>query len=210
MRITRGFLEGLNENGGYDIDIVDVIKKDIKPCRGCFACWQNLDKKCVQQDDQNGILKLYEEADIIIWSFPLYCFSMPSQLKTVLDRTIPLLRMTMTVDADGRVRHVPLVDFSKKRTVVITGCGFPDWDGNFEALKLQCRNCFRNLTMVCVPETPMLNVPPAAPLADRLIAKFRDAGREFASTGALAQETIKELEIPMIPRDEYIKHANGL
>ena len=210
MKLTRGFLQGLEANTDCETDIIDVIKKDIRPCRGCFGCWATTDKKCVQDDDQNAILKLYEEADIIIWSFPLYCFSMPSHLKTVLDRTIPLLRMKMVEDPDGRVRHVPLVDFSKKKTIVITGCGFPNWDGNFEPLKMMCYNCFRNPTIICVPETPMMNVDAAAPLANMKIRLFEEAGKEFAGTGKLTKETIDKLEEPMIPKDEYLKHVNGL
>ena len=45
---------------------------------------------------------------------------------------------------------------------MICGCGFPDWEGNFESLKLMCRLCFRTPEMVLVPETPMLNVAAAA------------------------------------------------
>lgn len=208
MVLTNAFLQGLNEAGEHQITMVDVIKKDIKPCIGCFGCWKNGDGKCIQKDEQNDILEKYTEADLIIWSFPLYCYAMPSHLKAVLDRTIPLVQMKM-VEVDGRIQHVPLVDFSKKKTVVISGCGFPDWEGNFDGLRLMCRNCFGNLTMVCVPETPLLNVKEAKPVADRLVAKFVDAGREYTENGGLSEMTIAALEEPMISKDEYLKGVNG-
>lgn len=208
MVLTNAFLQGLNEAGEHQITMVDVIKKDIKPCIGCFGCWKNGDGKCIQKDDQNDILEKYTEADLIIWSFPLYCYAMPSHLKAVLDRTIPLVQMKM-VEVDGRIQHVPLVDFSKKKTVVISGCGFPNWEGNFDGLRLMCRNCFGNLTMVCVPETPLLNVKEAKPVADRLVAKFVDAGREYTENGGLSEMTIAALEEPMISKDEYLKGVNG-
>lgn len=208
MVMTRGFLKGLSEAADCDVKIVDIIQKKISPCVGCFACWQNGDGKCVQQDDQNAILEDYIWADVIVWSFPLYCYSMPSHMKAVLDRTIPLTKMRMVKSGDT-VRHETLVDFSKKRTMVICGCGFPGWDGNFEGLRIQCRNSFGNLTMVCVPEAPLLNIPEAKPVADILVEKFRMAGREYAVSGKLAPETICALEEPMIPAEDYLSGVNS-
>ena len=46
---------------------------------------------------------------------------------------------------------VSLVDFSRIHTVVICGCGFPHWEGNFDSLKLMCKTCFGNPEMICVP-----------------------------------------------------------
>ena len=209
FRLTEAFLRGLNKDDAHEVNVIDVIDKDIAPCRGCFGCWQNMDGHCVIDDDQNGILDLYRTSDVIIWSFPLYCYGMPSHLKAVLDRTIPLIKMKMVQDEDGTVRHEALADFSKIHTVVICGCGFPDWDGNFESLRLQCRQCFRDPVTVFVPEAPMLNVPQAAPLAEPLLARFKRAGEEFASSLTLSSETIAGLEAPMIPKETYINIVNG-
>ena len=209
FRMTERFLQGLNPTGEHEITVVNVIEKDIAPCKGCFGCWQQGEGHCLIDDDQNGILDLYRTSDLIIWSFPLYCYGMPSHLKAVLDRTIPLMKMDMVQLSDGRVQHVALADFSKIHTLVLSGCGFPDWEGNFDALKLQCKQCFGNLTMVCVPETPMLNVPQAAPVADPLLDRFEAAGAEYAQNMSLSAETIAGLETPMIPKEVYISIVNG-
>lgn len=209
FRLTEAFLRGLNKNQKHEVQIVNVIDKDVAPCRGCFGCWQAMDGHCVIDDDQNEILDLYCQAELVIWSFPLYCYSMPSHLKAVLDRTIPLIKMKMVELANGAVQHEALADFSKLHTLVICGCGFPDWDGNFDALRIMCKNCFGDPHIVCVPETPMLNVPVAAVVADPLLKKFEYAGEEYSNTFALSKETITELETPMIPKDEYIRIVNG-
>ena len=209
MRLTDAFLKGLNKNSEHEVNIINVIDKDIAPCRGCFGCWRNLDGHCVIQDDQNAILDLYRSSDVIIWSFPLYCYSMPSHLKAVLDRTIPLIQMKMVQLPDGTVRHEPLADFSKIHTLVICGCGFPNWDGNFNAMKLMCKNCFGDPDIVCVPETPLLNAPAAAVVADPLLARFERAGEEYAASLTLSTETRAELEQPMISAEEYIRNVNG-
>ena len=169
-----------------------------------------MDGHCVIQDDQNGILDLYRSADLIIFSFPLYCYAMPSHLKAVVDRTIPLVKMDMVQENDGTVHHEALADFSKLHTLVICGCGFPDWDGNFDALRMMCKVCFNDPDMVCVPETPMLNIPEAAPVADPLLARFEKAGEEYEATMTLSAETVAALETPMIPKEMYISMVNGV
>ena len=209
FRLTDAFLKGLNGQTKHDVHIINVIEKSIAPCKGCFGCWKKLDGHCVIRDDQNDILDLYRRADLTIWSFPLYCYGMPSHLKAVLDRTIPLVKMNMEQLPDGTVRHEALADFSKMHTLVICGCGFPDWDGNFDGLKKMCEICFGGPDMVCVPETPMLNVPEAAPVAEPLLKRFEQAGAEYAASLTLSAETIAALETPMIPKEEYIRLVNG-
>lgn len=209
FRLTDAFLKGMNKKKENTVDVINVIEKDIAPCRGCFGCWSKMDGHCIIQDDQNAILDLYTKADVIIWSFPLYCYSMPSHLKAVLDRTIPLVKMRMVEESDGTVHHEALADFSKIHTLIICGCGFPDWDGNFDAMKLMCMTCFGDPEMVCVPEAPLLNIPEAAVAADPLLKSFEAAGEEYAESLKLSMETKTILETPMIPKEEYLKGVNG-
>ena len=205
MVLTNAFLRGIEKNDCHDISVMNIFEKKIAPCRGCFGCWQLKNKHCVIDDDQNRILDLYPEMDLIIWSFPLYCYGMPSHIKAVLDRTIPLNQMKMEI-VDGRTRHLPMVDFSKIHTVVISGCGFPNYEHNFEGLSRQCDLCFGNLTKIFVPETPLLNIPEAKPVADLKIAAFECAGAEYAEKFSLASETIENLQSLMISKEEYIRN----
>lgn len=208
MHLTNAFVKGIMNQGEHDVEIINVIEKEIKPCLGCFACWKMLNGKCIQKDDQNEILGKIVSADVIIWSFPLYCYSMPSHLKAVSDRTIPLAKMSMK-EENGVVSHDTLVDMSSKRYVVICGCGFPDWNGNFDGLKLQCKNMFgENLVTVCVPETPMLNESSAEPLTKPLLERFVAAGEEYAQNLTLSPEVVASLEIPMLPNEVYIQIVN--
>ena len=63
--------------------------------------------------------------------------------------------------------------------------------------------------MVCVPEAPLMNVPKAAVVADPLLERFEKAGEEYALSLTLSAETVRELETPMIPKEEYIRNVNG-
>ena len=205
MVLTNAFLRGIEKNGSNEIFVMNISEMKISSCRGCFGCWQVKNKHCVIDDDQNQILDLYPEMDLIIWSFPLYCYGMPSHIKAVLDRTIPLNQMKMEI-VDGRTRHLPMVDFSKIHTVVISGCGFPNYEHNFEGLSRQCDLCFGNLTKIFVPETPLLNIPEAKPVTEPKVLAFENAGEEYAKNFSLSPETIENLQSLMISKEDYIKN----
>lgn len=205
MVLTNAFLRGIKKNGSHEIFVMNISEMKISSCRGCFGCWQVKNKHCVIDDDQNRILDLYPEMDLIIWSFPLYCYGMPSHIKAVLDRTIPLNQMKMEI-VDGRTRHLPMVDFSKIHTVVISGCGFPNYEHNFEGLSRQCDLCFGNLTKIFVPETPLLNIPEAKPVTEPKVLAFENAGEEYAKNFTLSPETIENLQSLMISKEDYIRN----
>ena len=205
MVLTNAFLRGIKKNGSHEIFVMNISEMKISSCRGCFGCWQVKNKHCVIDDDQNRILDLYPEMDLIIWSFPLYCYGMPSHIKAVLDRTIPLNQMKMEI-VDGRTRHLPMVDFSKIHTVVISGCGFPNYEHNFEGLSRQCDLCFGNLTKIFVPETPLLNIPEAKPVTEPKVLAFENAGEEYAKNFSLSPETIENLQSLMISKEDYIRN----
>ena len=83
MVLTNAFLKGLNENNDFDIHIIDLIKKNIKPCLGCFKCWKNEEGLCIQQDDQKENA-FFNELQCQYYIASAYC---PDHLKIAcLDR----------------------------------------------------------------------------------------------------------------------------
>ncbi len=209
MRLTNAFLKGMQMAGEHEIEIIDLIKHDIKPCIGCFECWKTLDGRCAIKDFQNEILAKMQAADCVIWSFPLYCCGMPSHVKAVLDRTLPFSKIRFG-GKPGEPKYGENIFSSKKRCIVICGSGFPVGVVNFEALRIQCIHMFGRVRMICVNQTPLLNVPSAKPYADKLLQKFTDAGIEFSNRTYLYKETLKSLQEPMMSNEEYLKTAREL
>ena len=91
MHITRAFLAGMQEAGPQDVHTVDVIDRHIEYCTGCFACMLG-GGECIHHEDMRGILEEILDSDLLIWSYPLYCYGMPAPLKALLERTLPLSR----------------------------------------------------------------------------------------------------------------------
>ena len=84
LNITKAFLAGFPAD--CSIEYVSLYKLNIKPCVGCFSCWSKTQGQCVIKDDMQELYEKIRAADIIIESFPLYFFGMPSQLKAMTDR----------------------------------------------------------------------------------------------------------------------------
>jgi multimeric flavodoxin WrbA len=59
--------------------------KTFKPCLGCNVCGDN-GGHCIQKDDFEELKDKWMQADIIIYSVPIYHMSVPGQVKCFLDR----------------------------------------------------------------------------------------------------------------------------
>jgi len=208
MHITRAFLDGMKDEAGQDTHIIHVIDKRIEYCTGCFACKRN-GGTCIHDDDMRDILNEILESDLLLFSFPLYCYGMPAPLKALLDRTMPLSSMAMRKVGD-RYEHVGQADFSRLRYMMICGCGFPNSRHNFEPAVAQFRQCFpNNHTIITIPESPMFNAPEAAVVTGPRLALVRQAGRQYAQTGEIDGALRGEIGSPMIPEEQYAAIVNG-
>jgi len=208
LRITRAFLSGMQEAAAQEILILHVIDKRIEPCTGCFACMHN-GGDCIHNDDMQAILEEILASDLLIWSFPLYCYGMPAPLKALLDRTLPLSSMAMQKVGD-RYEHVGQADFSHLRYLMICGCGFPNSRHNFEPAVAGFKLCFPGShTIITVPESPMFNAPEAAAVTEPRLALVKQAGRQYAETGEINESLLAEIGTPMIPEEQYAAIVNG-
>ena len=208
MHLTRAFLRGMQEATPQEVQIIDVIDRRLGFCRGCFACKYN-DGQCVQDDDMREILEQMLESDLLLFSFPLYCYSMPAALKNLVDRMLPLSSMAMA-EVDGRYVHVGQRDYSHLRYLMICGCGFPNSKRNFEPAIRQFELLFpNNRTILTVPESPMFSAPEAAAVTAPRLALLEAAGRQYAQAGRIGAALLEEIGSPMIPEETYAKIVNG-
>ena len=208
MHITRAFLDGMKKVSEQEIYTIDVIDRHIEFCRGCFACKYN-GGHCAIDDDMREILERMLASDLLLFSFPLYCYGMPAMLKKLVERTLPLSSMAMT-EVNGRYVHVGQRDYSHLRYLMICGCGFPNSKKNFEPAVRQFELLFPgNHTILTVPENPMFNAQGAAVVTAPRLELVRKAGRQYAETGAIDAALLTEICSPMIPEETYAKIVNG-
>jgi multimeric flavodoxin WrbA len=72
------------ESLGADIERIVVYKQDIKPCLEDYGC--AIMGICTIRDDMDEIYEKLLEADRIIVASPMFFYSVPSQLKALIDR----------------------------------------------------------------------------------------------------------------------------
>ena len=208
LHITKSFLDGMNEVSAQDVHLIHTIEKHIEYCTGCFTCKRS-GGTCIHNDDMREILDEILESDLLVFSFPLYCYGMPAPLKALLDRTMPLSSLAMQKVGD-RYEHVGQADFSHLHYLMICGCGFPNSKHNFEPAVAEFKLCFpNNHTIITVPESPMFNVPQAAEVTVPRLKLVKQAGKQYVQTGGIAPELLAEISSPMIPEDTYAAIANA-
>ena len=80
------FMRGAVESGN-EVEKIRVSEKNIGYCRACYYC-EKSGGKCAIKDDMEAILQKIIDADVIVFSSPVYFYSIDAQLKAVIDRTV--------------------------------------------------------------------------------------------------------------------------
>lgn len=83
--LSDAFARGAEE-AGHTVMRIAAARKRVSGCLGCNACYRD-GGACVQKDDMAEIREATLAADVIVLASPIYFYSMPAQLKAVLDRT---------------------------------------------------------------------------------------------------------------------------
>ncbi len=83
------FMRGA-QDAGHSGEKIFLRNEKINYCTGCGNCTNT--GKCVQKDSMNDILAKMVDADVLVFSTPVYFYAMCGQLKTFIDRTVPRYR----------------------------------------------------------------------------------------------------------------------
>ncbi len=79
-----------SEVRGNSVKHYDVTNMKIGPCHACMTCYKT-GKACSFDDDFNVIAPDILDADVIVYAMPVYWYSIPSQIKGVIDRVFSLV-----------------------------------------------------------------------------------------------------------------------
>lgn len=205
-QLAKAFLAGLKPEEVRECCARD---KDIKSCLGCFACWNKTPGKCCLSDDMSGVIADMLWADVILWSFPLYYFSVPGPLKNLMDRQLPMALPFMSKESESG-GHPSRYDMSGKRHVIISTCGFYTAQGNYDGVNAMFDHlCGKgNYTSIYCGQGELFRVKELRQRTDEYLAIVTDAGREFA-TGPISRETKQKLSQLLFPRETFEAMADA-
>lgn len=87
--MTESFIKAAQEKG-HSVTRFDSAMMEIGGCRACETCFST-GKACTFDDDFNKIAPAILEADALVFTMPVYWYSIPAQIKGVIDRIYSLV-----------------------------------------------------------------------------------------------------------------------
>ena len=78
------------EAKGHEVVRFDAAMLQIGGCRACMTCYKS-GKACSFDDDFNRIAPHILDADAVVYAMPVYWYSIPAQIKGVIDRVFALV-----------------------------------------------------------------------------------------------------------------------
>ena len=210
--IVEAFSRGA-VTAGAEVENIFLAKYNIKPCSACLSCWFKTPGKCVLNDDAEMILNRMTDAELLVFATPLYVDNVSGIMKLLMDRMISKGNTLTEIDKSGGTRHT--VKQSKLTKIgVISNCGFPEQD-QFQVLRLLFRRVARNMNVELAVEIyrgegTLLTGEGAKlkPIIDQYKKLVEKVGNEAVTLGKITEETLAELEKPLIPYEIYNKAVN--
>lgn len=211
LKVTQAFLKGMNERGTHQVEIIHVKGCKVEACKGCYGCWNKTPGKCLIKDDMTGILEKYIAADLVIWSLPLYYFSMPSQIKAVMDRLLPINLPFIAEREEGgekKFGHPQRYDLSRQRYMLISTCGFCGTENNYEGLLEQFKIFYgdRVQSILCA-EGELFGIDYLRQQTMSYLESVAEAGREYNQKGEISLATREVLDQLLFSQDQFLKFS---
>ncbi len=216
MKLTKAFFWGMREQGesvGETLEIreIQANKLHISPCLGCFSCWNKTPGRCCIPDDMEEVIEKRLWADVTVWSFPLYYYTVPGTLKNLMDRQLPMALPFMEEQEHqtGSGGHASRYDMRGKQTVVISTCGFYTAKGNYDGVRsLFDHTCGKGgYTAIFCGQGELFRVPEVSERTNQYLEYVRKAGREYVSGGILS-DTWENLDQLLYPREIFENWAD--
>lgn len=216
-KLAKVFLEGLRlgfEGPEKEIEVeeISVNRLNIKPCLGCFSCWNKTPGKCCIRDDMQEVIAKLLWADITVWSFPLYYFSVPGGLKNLIDRQLPMVLPFMAEREDqvGNGSHPSRYDMGGKRNVIISTCGFYTSEGNYDGvLSLFDHMCGKDqYTAIFCGQGELFSIQALHQRTEEYLGFVREAGKEYIR-GGITEATRTKLRQLLYPKEIFESMADA-
>lgn len=99
LAMTNAFIEAA-ERKGYGVTRFDTTSLNVGGCHACETCFKS-GKACSFDDDFNFIAPAILEADTIVYTMPVYWYSIPAKIKAVIDKMFPFCMEDENITGKG-------------------------------------------------------------------------------------------------------------
>ena len=201
--LLNHLVQGMQE-AGAEVEVVVTAEEKNQNCAGCFTCWTKTPGVCIHQDDMTKeLFPKWLAADLVVYAFPLYHYTISAAMKTFIERTLPVA-LPFFEQGEAETYHPLRHDFPK--AVILSVAGLPEMSV-FDQLSAYIRFLFGFRTEALVAE---LYRPAAESLATSIFLEkareireaFVQAGREIVRDLAVSSETMALLTQDFIENKE--------
>jgi putative NADPH-quinone reductase len=211
--MLESLVKGMSE-AGAETEVVDLRKKDIRYCIGCYTCWTKTPGTCILKDDMTAeLFPKWLASDLVVYASPLFHFTINAQMKTFIERTLPVLQPFFVKKGEETVhpwRH------RHPRVVMLSVCGFPELSA-FGQLSSWARYVFgRSGHLAAEIYRPMAEVmaQPQAKMKAKALEILRaveKAGREIVKNGSVSAATMAVITQDLMEDPEcFLQHSGNL
>ncbi len=206
--MLNGLVKGMRD-AGAEVETVALREKRIRNCCGCLSCWTKSPGVCIHKDDMTtDLFPKWLESDVVVYATPLYHFGVNAEMKTFIERTLPVLE-PFFIHEDGRTHH-PL-RHKQPKVVFLSVAGFPEY-AVFDQLSSWANFVFgaRNgseRTLVAEIYRPMsgfLAIPGMEKETEEILSAVEQAGREIAAAMAVHPDTLERISRSLVDAPERL------
>ncbi|MBD5560445.1 MAG: flavodoxin family protein [Clostridia bacterium] len=83
--MISAFTEAAEANG-HEVERFDAAFHEVGGCHACMRCYSEEGRACVFGEEFNRLAPRILEADVIVFATPVYWYTLPAQIKEVLDK----------------------------------------------------------------------------------------------------------------------------
>lgn len=200
--------EGMSRAGG-NVERVDLRRKNIQPCIGCFTCWTRTPGACVQKDDMsNELFAKWMDAELIVYATPVYHWTINALMKTFIERTLPGTEPFFVKDGE-RWKH-PL-RHKDHRYVALAVAAFPE-DEVFSQVSSYFRFVFGEQLVAEIyrSTSEMIVQPSYRGMLDDILNATERAGEELVRSLAVTPETRARIMQPVGDFESFAQVGNAM
>jgi len=211
-RILRPFLDGARE-AGAQVEMIYLQEKKIRPCLGCNKCWLKTPGKCAQKDDMTDLINLMRQSEVIVLASPIYVGGVTGQLKTFLDRMVPISLPFIEV-VDGYSSHSQPEGSRFKGIVFVSNNGFHELY-HFDDLVSHVTSIAKMMQSELLgallrPHGVILEMAEKF-MPEKVASVYeaaRQAGKQLVEKGRISSELEAAVAQELMPRDAFVKAMN--
>jgi len=141
-QLVEEFIRGIKKgNNKADIEIFDLLEKEINFCKGCYNCQKNPKLKigkCVINDEMIKLLPRIIESDIVVFATPVYDYGPTALMKRFIERCYPLVcGGGFPVPRNKKIRN--------KKGIMILSTGCPSFINEITSMNNYSRFIFKKM-----------------------------------------------------------------